>query len=472
MLGKVLSGREMVIIGGTLALAGGCVMIGVEASAEVPMAAFLCLAIAALALAGWIVLAAMAGSRPAIITYFAVLAFMTDAQFRVRGAGEITSDWQSVLKFALWLGAGMIGCTHMPPLRTLLSRPGPALWLLYIFIALLSSLYSPIGGYSFGCAFALLCLFAFSFALTARLTESQILWTLGITLAVFCLGGWVVFYIYPELGTSPFWTYGGMYLRMCGLAGQANNLGAVCSKGIGCAFLLWYGRRCGPLAALLLGSIAFVTLVKSDARTGELAVMAGVGAVILSRSRGLLGAGILAAVVGFVAMQVFPHLLDGLGAQFSRSGDPSEIYTLTGRLEIWDFAWRKITESPLLGYGYNSTKIVLGKYYDLSNGLMVDSAHNMFLQNLLSVGAIGSAPLIALLGYLTYRFVVRPLPIVSYFTIVILTSAVSDTDAIGTTPTLMTVVFLVISVWPGLYETAPARVTRPMRTSALLAAPA
>lgn len=463
--------REVLLVAGGLGVAGLAVLLGTAGAGQVPLAPMLPLGLGIAVLAAWLVLRAMAGSRPAIIIYFAMLAFVIDAQFRVRGAGDIQSDWQSMLKFALWLGAGAIGATHMPPLPALLSRPGSALWLLYIVIALLSAVYSPIPGYSFGCAFALLCLFAFSFALTSRLTEAEILWTLGLTLAAFCLAGWVVFYVYPELGTSPFWTYGGMYLRMCGLAGQANNLGAICSKGIGCAFLLWYCKRCGPLAAILLGGVVLVTLVKSDARTGELAVMAGVGAVILSRSRWLLGTSTLAAVTLFVAIQVYPQMLNGLGATFSRSGDPSEIYTLTGRLEIWDFAWRRITESPLLGYGYNATKVVLGTYYDLSNGLMVDSAHNMLLQNLLSVGVLGTAPLVALLAYLGYRFLVRPVAFVSYFYIVIMTSAVSDTDAIGTTPTLMTVVFLLISVWPGLHAPELAR-ARPSERQPFRHAPA
>jgi len=44
-----------------------------------------------------------------------------------------------------------------------------------------------------------------------------------------------------------------------------------------------------------------------------------------------------------------------MGSQFSRSGDPTEVYTLTGRLEIWDVAWKQINLSPILGYGYNTS---------------------------------------------------------------------------------------------------------------------
>jgi exopolysaccharide production protein ExoQ len=239
---------------------------------------------------------------------------------------------------------------------------------------------------------------------------------------------------------------------MCGLAGQATNLGAVCAKAVGAAFVLWYTRRAGPVVCLLLGGFAFVTLLKSDARTTEIAAVAGIGIVLATRSAWLVVGGSLGATVMVLLLQIFPGLVGAMGAQFSRSGDPTEVYTLTGRLEIWDFAWQQITKSPILGYGYNSSKAVLGSHIGFENGLMVDSAHNLYLQNLLSVGVLGMIPLIILLVYLIARCIVRPIPFVCYTLVLVLISSISDTDAIGTTPTLMTVVFFVVSVWPGLEE--------------------
>ena len=442
--------RDFVVIAGVLAVAGA-VFFGSAAAANVaPWAPLVPLGLLAAGLSTWLVLAAVYGSPAAIMLYFAAIAFMTDAQFRVRGAGDIQADWQSALKFLIWLGAGVIGFAHMPPLRVILNRPGSACWLAYIVIAITSSIYSPVAGYSFGCALALLCLFAFSYSLTTRLSESQILWTLLLSITVFNLGGWFVFYAIPDLGTSAAWTTSGLLMRMCGLAGQATNLGAICAKAVGAAFVLWYTRRCGVVAGLVLGGFAFVTLLKSDARTTEIAAIAGIVMVIASRSVWMLAGGALAALSGLVLMQVFPQIGGMLGSSFSRSGDPTELYTLTGRLEIWDFAWQQIKLSPVFGYGYNSSKAVLGGHIGFENGLMVDSAHNLYLQNLLSVGGLGMIPLIGLLLYLTYRCFVRPIPIVCYMLVVILVSSISDTDSIGTTPTLMTMLFFVVSVWPGL----------------------
>ncbi len=442
--------RDVVLATAALTVAGAVFFGSAAAANALPWAPMVPLGLVAAGLAAWLVLAAMYGSPIAIMLYFAAIAFMTDAQFRVRGAGEISGDWQSALKFLIWLGAGVIGFAHMPPLRVMLARPGSACWLAYIVIAIGSSLYSPVAGYSFGCSVALLCLFAFAYTLTTRLSEAQIMWTLLLSLSVFNVGGWVVFYAVPDLGTSAAWTTSGLLMRMCGLAGQATNLGAVCATAIGAAFVLWYGRSCSLMTGLALGGFACITLLKSDARTTEIAALAGVALVIASRSVWLVAGGALSAVSGLVLLQVFPQISGLLGSSFSRSGDPTEVYTLTGRLEIWDFAWQQIKLSPIFGYGYNSSKAVLGGHIGFENGLMVDSAHNLYLQNLLSVGALGLLPLVGLLAYLVVRCCVRPIPIVCYTLVLVLVSSISDTDSIGTTPTLMTMVFFMVSIWPGL----------------------
>ncbi len=442
--------RDFSLALGVLFLAGGVFLGSVILSSSFPWAPYIPFGLIACGVGGWLVLAAVYGSPMAIMLYFAAISLMTDSQFRVRGAGEISADWQSALKFLIWMGAGVIGFAHMPPVRQIMARPGSACWLAYIIMAMASSLYSPVAGYSFGCALALLCLFAFSYSLTTRLSETQILWTLLLSLTIFNVGGWIVFYAIPDLGTSAAWTTSGIMLRMCGLAGQATNLGAVCAKAVGAAFVLWYTGRCGTRAGLLLGGFAFVTLLKSDARTTEISAVAGIGAVLAARSAWLMVGGIFAASAGLVVLQIFPRLIGAMGSQFSRSGDPTEVYTLTGRLEIWDFAWTQIKLSPVLGYGYNSSKVVLGNHLGFENGLMVDSAHNLFLQNMLSVGALGTIPLFILLIYLSARCVVRPIPIVCFMLVQILISSISDTNAIGTTPTLMTVLFFIISIWPGL----------------------
>jgi exopolysaccharide production protein ExoQ len=401
----------------------------------------------------WIVARAVSGSSSAIITYLVLVVFISDAQFRARGAGEIGTDWQSLLKFALWIGAGVIGLANAPPLRNWVGRFGPACWLAYAVMAMISSTYAPAPVYSFGCAFALLCLLPFALALITKLSESQFLWTVTITLAVFLAIGWVVFYENPRLGTSEFWTYRGMELRMCGIAGQANNLGSICAKYLGAIFLLWYAGRCRPRLAIPLAALGIVTLNASDARTGMIAIAVAIVAVLLARSMKTLIGATLAAIAGTVAIMVFSLRLDALGGHFSRSGDPTEVFTLTGRLEIWDFVWRKITEHPLFGWGYSASKVLLPQYTGFQDNLMVDTAHNMLLQSLLSVGFVGTLPILALTFHLLFSLVFRPYPFRDLFFLITIISAISDTGALGTTPTMLTLLFIMASVLPK----APAR---------------
>jgi O-antigen ligase len=177
-------------------------------------------------------------------------------------------------------------------------------------------------------------------------------------------------------------------------------------------------------------------------------VALGVGGVVLSRSAWALAGGALVAILAFGVSLAFPQLLDGLSQKLSRSGDAAEIYTGNGRLEIWNFVWTKIMEAPVLGWGYNSSKVILAQYYGFENGLMVDSAHNMFLQSLLSVGFLGTLPLLLLLGWLAAKCLARPSPILAYFFIFVVIASLSDTSALGTTPTVLTLLFMLVSIPP------------------------
>lgn len=106
--------------------------------------------------------------------------------------------------------------------------------------------------------------------------------------------------------------------------------------------------------------------------------------------------------------------------------------------------------------------MVIGDYLGFENGLIVGNAHNLLLQNLLSVGALGTIPLLMVFGYLIYRTVKKPIPIVCYTLVWILVSSLTYAEPIGTTPTLITILIFVASVWPGL-EGSHRDPTQPQR---------
>lgn len=422
----------------------------VVASGDSPFLILVPLSLVGTVAAGWVVAMAFAGSPAAIMAYLAVIVFVNDAQFRVRGAGNTEADWQSMLKFAVWIGAGVIGFGHLPLARRLFGRPGSALWLTYIAVALISSSYSPVPGYTFGCALALLCLFAFAGALLVRLSMPQILWTFVAAMTAFNAVSWAAFILYPELGSNPTLTLSGTIYRMCGIAGQATMLGYADAQYIAAVFLLWWAGRCRLLPALAFMGFGAATLVATDCRTMIFAVALGIAAVAASRSLWLMMGAVLAVLSVMVVVTLAPDLVSAvMGASgVTRSGDPSELYTMTGRLEIWDYAWQLIQQQPVLGWGYNSSKVVLGTHLGFGNGLMVDSAHNLLLQSMLSVGVVGTLPLVGTLALLTWRLFTQSPPLVVFVTVIVLVGAVSDTVALGTTPTVLTLLFILASIWP------------------------
>ncbi len=456
-------GLPVLLTGLSLAGFAAISVISVMSSAGATWALFLPLLLIGMIFVGWIIGRAIAGSPHAIIAYLVLVLFITDGAFRVRGAGEISTDWQSALKFALWTGAGVIGVAHMPRISTLLGRTGPACWLAYIVMAMISAIYSPTPAYSFGGAFSLLCLFAFAFTVTTKLTESQFLWTMTLTLAVFLLVGWVVRYVNPALGTSEFQLNGIIVARMAGIAGQADNLGAVCSKYLGAVFLLWMSGRCRLIFALPLAAIGAATVFAADAHTAMVATAAAVIGTVVARSAlGLLTAALTTAL-GIMLYYIGTVNLNTIGSAVSRSGDAQEALTLTGRVDIWDFVWQNIVERPLFGWGYNASKIIMGHHLGFRDGLKIDTAHNLLLQSLLSVGFVGTAPIIILLFSLIFSLILRPNRFRDLFLIIILVDGLTDTGALGTTPTVLTLLFFMISVLPR----APLRSLSPVAVGAL-----
>ncbi len=417
-------------------------------SSDFPMAPWLSLLPSIVVLAVAALIKASAGSRSAIMILLAVVVFFTDAQLRVRGAGDTTVDWQSVLKFAIWMGAGIVGIAWLPPAKYILSRPGPALILAYVAIAMVSSLYAPSFIYSFGCALAVGAMYAFGFTLTRTLSLVAILWTLVIAFAAFLVAGWVAFAVDRELAASPFWTMNGMEYRFCGISGQADNMGSICAKYLGAVFLLWRMGGCKLRFAVPFAALGVVCLVASDARTGMISLVVAIVAVMLPRTRwGIAGATLLGLVV-ILGMMTAPSRLDAISAGLSRSGDPSEVYTLTGRFEIWDFAREKAMESPLAGYGYNSSKVILGNHLGFENGLMVDTAHNLWLQNMLSVGLIGTVPMAALFIWLGVQYFRRPSDFRDFYAVLSLVAGIAENQAFGTTPTILMLIFFTSSTMP------------------------
>jgi exopolysaccharide production protein ExoQ len=403
-----------------------------------------------------VVIAASAGSVPAIIIAFVVLLFLSNANFRVRSELDTGLDWQGLLKFAVWFASSLIGLPYFLRSGSPFRSPAALLWICYISIATLSLFGAPSPVFSFGYLISMFSLYIFTYALVDRLTEAKILWTITLTLTSFLIISWIVVYAYPELGEFRDVADNGFVMRMNGIGGQANNLGLVCATYIGAIFLLGWRRHARWLTLLPMAALAIATLRATDSRTAIIGACVGIVAVVLIRSKWALAMlGLLAALL-LVGAGSVPMRYGMLMDDFSRSGDSSEVITLTGRTQIWDFTWEKILERPLFGWGYNSSKEVLGQHIGFANGLIVDTTHNLLLQNLLSVGFIGTLSLIGLFLIFVNNIIRNRLSDFAALNLAIVyVTGVSDSSALGTTPTVLAMMFMLASLWPLKASTLP-----------------
>ena len=450
------SARQFVVIAliGCVSLAA-C-LLALLVAAEQPALMILPLALAVSVTAGIVMLFAFCGSAPAMIAFLFVLVFVNDGLFRVRAPGDLEMDWQTVMKFALWAGAAAIGIGQIGRSWRLFCRPSVALILTWLGIALLSSFYSASAVYSFSTAFGMAAMLLLAAGTSVTLTEKQALLTVALSLCVFALAGWVVYFAVPELGRSPFITADGSIVeRICGLAGQANALGGALAVLLAASFLLWFRGHCGLLTVAPMAAIGMFTLLAADSRTALLAFLIGAAAIVARRSLWRFGASLLAASVGAMLIAAVPlRTLFGMIGGMSRSGDPSEMLTLTGRTEIWAFVWDKIQLQPWFGYGYNASKFILPLFLGLP-GLTVDEAHNTWLQNLLGTGIVGTAPLVALVIVQLVLYVRSPNSFRDMLLFIMLVWGITVAGPYGSTPTVMTLLVF-------MSHMAPARPARPL----------
>ncbi len=431
--------REAWIAVLAIALCAGISLLALYASRDMAALVVLPLALMLCLVAGVVMLFACAGSAPALMAFLFVLVFVNDALFRVREPGDLGLDWQNAMKFGLWAGAAAIGLAHLGRSWRLFMQPTVGLILVYLGIALTSSIYSAAPNYSFSTAFGALGMLLCAGAMAVALTEKQLLLTCCLSLCAFVLAGWVVYFVIPELGRSPFITADGSLIeRICGLAGQANALGCSLAVLLALVFLLWYRGHCGLLVVLPLGGVGLFTLLAADSRTALLAALIGMAAVVARRSLWVWGSALLAVSLGVILIAGVPlRYLMGFTGGLSRSGDPAEMFTLTGRTEIWAFVWDKIQLQPWFGYGYNSSKFILPLFLGLP-GLTVDEAHNTWLQNLLGTGIFGTLPLAALVIVQLVNYVRSPEPFRDLFLFIMLVWGITVAGAYGSTPTVMT----------------------------------
>ncbi|MEJ7783954.1 MAG: O-antigen ligase family protein [Solirubrobacteraceae bacterium] len=190
--------------------------------------------------------------------------------------------------------------------------------------------------------------------------------------------------------------------RISGGAGDPNALAAMLVPAVAIAVgLLSYYRhpvlRLGLIAATLVMSYGFVL---TQSRGGFLAALVA-AALSLAMARRLA---VLASVVAVLAVAgaIFAMSPGALGRVTNYDGGG------TGRADLWTVAWRMAADHPLQGVGVGNYVVRSREYVlqrpgalEYSELIIADKplvAHNVYLQTLAEVGAVGLALLLAVLA--------------------------------------------------------------------------
>lgn len=402
----------------------------------------------------WVIISAAQGRAWAIQTYLGVMVFMTDALFRKRGLAELSIDWHSALKFAVVLGALVIGSAQWKKNSALLLRP-PLLWmLLYALWAILSASYSVTPVYTLAAGIMFLSFVLFAATVAQSLPLRQALIGMIISWAIFIVLSWGVFCFLPELGRTSNWAISSFIDRFAGLAGNPNNMGRLLSLVIVVLALLHIHRYLSPLLLLTLLLGVSATLLLTLSRTATASAILSI-AVIFMRGRPMLVFPILAlGTVIITALEFIPYTIDI--TMFSRSGDLDELSSFTGRTQIWSFCLDKIKQEPWIGYGYAGSRLVISQGWASKYGWTTMSSHNLWLQSLLTVGVIGTLPLLLAVGKQLVDLFKQPYPLRDVTLVFVLISGMLEAGAIGPTPNLLTFFWLFAISKAMVYEKSPS----------------
>jgi O-antigen ligase len=351
------------------------------------------------------------GRTFAIVLLVVVVLFGLNLSFRMRAYGEVGLDWQNGVKLATWVALVLVGLIRMSRIAPLLREPLVALTACYAAFALISATWSEVPVYSAANALGLFaylslaCIVAVEFKDRANLPV--FVWALAAFVAASVIAGFVV----PDFAWGAPSIEETTY-RLKGLSIHPNALAQLS------ALLVVLVAATRSQRLIGLGSFVALTLLGLSALSasgGRTSLIGAVGALILVGIRNsskpgplvFVLAGGFAFLLATAAITDISALVDGLGS-LSRTGSSAEIYTLTGRTDLWSVAWSKFMEKPVFGWGYNGTEALMAR--SMGRDFYGDpvNPHNSLLQCLLSVGIVGTIPMLAMVGLLLHRFMARP----------------------------------------------------------------
>jgi O-antigen ligase len=181
-------------------------------------------------------------------------------------------------------------------------------------------------------------------------------WT-WILLALLVLSAWIGAIVDPSDGLMEGYAYGPLRFRLEGVCPtlDANSIGEYCAilAGISLCRMLDdpEGKYDRQWYRLLLVA-ALVTLIFTQTRAAVGAFLCSFVLLFIYLRKYLLGAAIaITASFAGTILLFFTHFGNTVWTFLLRGQTATEAEGMSGRLQMWQFAWEKISERPLIGYG-------------------------------------------------------------------------------------------------------------------------
>ena len=333
-----------------------------------------------------------------------LLAFLSGLVFRARTSQDIAAnavDGWAIFRIALMgVNAGIL-ILRLALRRTLwleyLQRGPIAALLVYCLVCLTSTLWSVFPAWTLykSVEFSTDVILLAAVAATANSVEmwKKLLdWT-WILSGALLFSVWLGILISPEPALHS--NEGVLGFQLSGVlpdvdSNSVGELGAILGVISFCRLLSRSSRRTGRSWYGMLFAGCFLTMVLAQARSAVLGFTVAMALVLALSGRVRLISGL--GVIGVLSFLIGPAR-DTFMAFMRRGETEDEIYKLSSRVDWWSFAWPRILEHPIIGYGaYAGARFLVMAEFKLDTGI-----HSDWLEILVGSGISGLIP--ALLAF-------------------------------------------------------------------------
>ena len=324
--------------------------------------------------------------------------FINGADFRGDIGEEFSVHWQILLRLGICLVCGFFGVLQMFPrsYRDFLTWPG-LLVTAEILVYAASLVTSVAFTYSLAAWVSFTGVVLMIPSAMRLLGGHAYLSAILSGLMLYLVGSWIAYLVFPEIGVFKEYVTQTHYVERMGGLGHPNELGFMSAFTVIVLASLIVRKQISWSIGAIGIALAFATLLTCFSRTALLSC--GVGLVVIFQSRlrqhgnvVFIAAGIAFALfVGFLALGSgkLDWMVQDLVAKITKSGTVEELATATGRTDIWAVGIERILESPIIGYGYCSTRFIMEEHSY--------HAHNIVLNATLFGGVLSGAIMLGMI---------------------------------------------------------------------------